>query len=108
MKKFDKALDFYLRGFNSEYIRRRTGLSKQLLLRQLKMNKTMYTKKDIHDYQINYIRNHYTKDQIVNAYSDLIEKYKEPYKLAKSHNLICLGCAFGDYKRVFQILIKEI
>lgn len=105
MGKLDKATDFYLRGFKSEYIKRRTGISIQSLLKQLKAKGVMYTKQDIIAYQIQYIQNHFTLDDVAQAYVQMSEQYVDLYKAQKHKDIVCLGCCFGNYKSVFVRLL---
>lgn len=107
MGKFEKAVDLYLRGFNSKYIKNRTGISMQSLLKQLLANGIRYTKNDIFEYQINYIQSRFSKDDISNAYIAIIEHYKNPSDAKRGRNITSLGCGFGDYVRVFKYLLGE-
>lgn len=109
MSKLDKAKDFYLRGFNGQYIKRRTNISIQSLLKQLNARGEYYTRFDIIDYQVKYIQQHYTNDDVINAYKNMSKKYKDPYKMSKGRHIVMLGCGFGDYAKVFsQILGADI
>lgn len=107
MGKLDKAKDLYLRGFNSKYIKRRTDISMQSLLKQLLSAGEVYTKDDIITYQIRYIRSKYTNADIESAYHEILSKYsnKELDRAKKGHTIECLGCGFGDYPKVFRELL---
>lgn len=105
MSKFEKAVDFYLRGFNSEFIKRRTGISMQSLLKQLLAKGIKYTKDDIVKYQIEYIKNKYSIDEIETSYKMLIVEHKNPDKERRGRYLVYLGCGFGDYPRVYKALL---
>lgn len=107
MGKFDKAVDFYLRGFNSQYIKRRTGISMQSLLKQLLAKGVKYTKDDIVQYQISYIRDKYTTSQIEEAYREMSARFDDPYKASKGRHIEMLGCGFGQYARVLKALLGE-
>lgn len=107
MSQFDKAVDFYLRGFNGQYIKRRTGISIQSLLKQLLSNGVRYTKSDIVEYQIKYIRNKFSADDIKAAYIEISRKHADLYKASKGKHIECLGCGFGDYPKVFRALLGE-
>lgn len=105
MDKLEKATDLYLRGFNGKYIKRRTNISIQSLLKQLKANGISYTKSDIINYQIQYIQSHYTIDDVKQAYIDMSKKHQYLYEAQKHKQIICLGCCFGDYSKVMTLLL---
>lgn len=105
MRKFTKAVDFYLRGFNSQYIKRRTGISMQSLLKQLLSKGVSYTKDDIVAYQVTYIRERYTTSEIEDAYRVMSNLYDDPYKSSKGRHVFMLGCGFGQYARVLKAII---
>lgn len=105
MNKLEKAENLYLRGFCGEYIKRRTGISIQQLLKRLLANNITYTKQDIVNYQINYIRSKYTISEIENAYKMISRKYASLEKSAKGKHIECLGCGFGQYPDVFTALL---
>jgi hypothetical protein len=107
MENFKRAEEFYLRGFRSEYIKRRTGVSTQRLLKYLLKNGVKYTKDDIVSYQINYIRCHFTTDEIKDAYRRMSEKFDNLDKAAHSKKIECLGCGFGQHARVFSELLGK-
>lgn len=105
MNKLKKAEDLYLRGFKSEYIKRRTNISIQSLLKQLLSQNIKYTKEDIIKYQIEYIRNKYTVDDVINAYIKISETFDNLEKASQRKEIICLGCCFGQYGKVFRDII---
>lgn len=105
MGKLDRAREFYLRGFGSQYIKRRTGISMQSLLKQLLANGDKLNKIDIVNYQISYIRERYTNEEICDAYRRLIRENDNPYELRRGRHLHYLGCGFGDYSKVFRELL---
>lgn len=107
MGKFEKAVDFYLRGFNSQYIKRRTGISMQSLLKQLLAKGVRYTKDDIIHYQISYIEKKYTTSQIEAAYRDMSATYEDPHKSSRGRHVVMLGCGFGNYARVLKALLGD-
>lgn len=108
MSKLSKATDFYLRGFPSSYIKRRTGISVQSLLKQLLAQGTVYTKDDITAYQIEYIRKRYSQDEIKEAYIQISRKYPDLYKAGHAKKIECLGCGFGNHARVFRALLGDV
>lgn len=107
MENFKKAEEFYLRGFGSEYIKRRTGVSMQKLLKYLLNNGIKYTKSDIVEYQIAYIREHYSIDEIITNYEMISQKYPNLEKASRGRHVECLGCGFGQYPLVFRKLLGE-
>lgn len=104
-QNFKKAEEFYLRGFRGEYIKRRTGVSIQQLLKHLLSNGVRYTKDDIVNYQIDYIRCRYSNDDIREAYRVMSQKFDDLDKAAHSKKIECLGCGFGQHARVFSNLL---
>lgn len=107
MSQFDKAVDFYLRGFNGTYIKRRTNISIQSLLKQLLAQGIRYTKDDIVVYQVQYIQKHYSCEDVRLAYMNIIRKYTDLEKARRGHHITCLGCGFGDYPRVFRKILGD-
>lgn len=107
MEKLKKAEELYLRGFCGEYIKRRTGVSIQSLLKQLLSQGIRYDKSDIVNYQIGYIQNHYTKDEVEQAYRDISKKYPVLDKVAHGKHIECLGCGFGQYSKVFSVILGQ-
>lgn len=106
MTKFDKAVDFYLRGFSSQYIKRRTGYTHQALLKELKSQGIIYSSEDIFDYQVKYIRSNYSVSDIRDAYAGLIVMMDDVRESDKSKiEVTSLGCGFGNYTRVFRELL---
>lgn len=108
MQNFKKAEVLYLRGFCGEYIKRRTGVSVQSLLKTLKSNGVTYTKHDIEAYQELYIRGRYTCEDVEAAYRMISKKYADLDKASRGRHIECLGCGFGSYRKLFEkILGKE-
>lgn len=108
MQNFKKAEILYLRGFCGEYIKRRTGVSVQSLLKTLKSNGVTYTKHDIEAYQELYIRGRYTCEDVEAAYWMISKKYADLDKASRGRHIECLGCGFGSYRKLFEkILGKE-
>ena len=107
MGQFNKAVDFYLRGFNSQYIKRRTGISMQSLLKQLLAKGVKYTKDDIVEYQISYIAERYSISEIEDAYRKMSATYKDPYKASRGRHIVMLGCGFGQYARVLKAILGD-
>lgn len=105
MGKFEKAVEFYLRGFNSQYIKRRTGIPMQSLLKQLKAKGVVYTKSDIIAYQVSYIREHYTPDEMKAAYRAMVQTHTDVYKASRGRHIHLLGCGFGDHAKVLRELL---
>lgn len=105
MSQFSKAEEFYLRGFNSQYIKRRTGISMQSLLKRLLAKGIKYTKQDVVNYQVEYISQRYDIDEIREGYCSIIRNYQNPYEIRRGRNIEVLGCGFGDYIHVFKKLL---
>lgn len=107
MSKLKKAEEFYLRGFNSQYIKRRTGISIQSLLKQLLANGVKYTPQDIENYQYEYIRSRYTNEEIIQSYKDISLKFDDIYLAGKKKQIDVLGCGFGNHAKVFRRLLGD-
>lgn len=107
MEKFKKAEELYLRGFCGEYIKRRTGVSIQSLLKRLLSQGIRYDKSDIVKYQIAYIQQRYTVDEVEQAYRDMSQKYPVLEKAARGKHIECLGCGFGQYTKVFSVILGQ-
>lgn len=107
MSQLDKAEELYLRGFNSKYIKRRTGISMQSLLKQLFAKGIRHSKQDVVNYQVEYISKKYTSDEIRDGYRSIIRNYQNPYDIRKGRHIEVLGCGFGDYIHVFKKLLGD-
>lgn len=105
MDKFEKAKDFYLRGFRGDFIKKRTGISVQQLLKRLLSNGVKYTKDDIVKYQIDYIKHHYNNEDIKKAYRLISQNFDNLDKASHAKRIECLGCCFGQHARVFSKLL---
>lgn len=100
MSKLEKAKEFYLRGFNSTYIKRRTGI----LSGELKKTYPEIDKQMIMKYQISYIREHYTIDDIKMKVQQGLS-ISNALKQAARRELCMLDCGFGPFDKVFNELL---
>lgn len=107
MSKLEKAMDLYLRGFNGQYIKSRTGISIQSLLKQLKAKGVHYVKQDIIEYQVAYIQERYSTEDVKAAYKAMSSKHEDLYAAQKHKQVICLGCCFGSYQKVMMALLGQ-
>lgn len=107
VSKFDKAVEFYLRGFGSTYIKQRTGISMQSLLKQLRAQGVTYTKDDIMAHQVAYITARYERTDIEAAYFAEMSRHDDPYKASRGRRVTMLGCGFGDYAKVLRRIIGD-
>lgn len=107
MTKLDKATDLYLRGFNGEYIKQRTGISVQSLLKQLLSKCIKYDKNDIISYQVLYIKSKYTIDDVIEAYKYIITTFGYNESMIKGKKIHVLGCGFGNYTKVFKQVLGD-
>lgn len=107
MGKLEQANDLYLRGFCSEYIKRRTGISTQQLLKQMRSRGVTYTKADVIKYQIAYIQSRYSVSEIVQEYERISKTYVNLDKAAHNKRIECLGCGFGQHAVVFRALLGD-
>ena len=83
MEQMQKAKEFYLRGFNSHYIRRRTGIC----LQDLKKQYPEIDKQMIINYQITYIQDRYTTDEISEALKQKLAfpNVRNQIKIGRAH-----------------------
>lgn len=107
MGKLEKAQEYYLRGFNGQYIKRHTGISIQSLLKTLAGQGIKYTEDDRQKYQIEYIKNKYTIDDIKKAYREMSDKHADIYKAGHSRKIEMLGCGFGNHAKVIKAIIGD-
>lgn len=105
MMKLERARELYLRGFGSKCIKQRTGISMQSLLKQLRAKGEVLSKAEIVAYQVAYIRENYTNDDICEAYRRMMCENDNPYELRRGRHLHYLGCGFGDYPKVCRKLL---
>ena len=103
--RYEKALDLYLRGFKSKYIKIRCGISTQSLLKQELAKGNRYTKHDILRYQQRYISDRYTCEDVIKAYKEMSSKFSSLEKAAHRREIITLGCCFGQYTPVFRNIL---
>lgn len=107
MSKLKKAEEFYLRGFGSQYIKRRTGISIQSLLKQLLSKGIKYTQIDIENYQYQYIKARYSDEEIIQAYKDISVKFDDIYLAGRKKQIEVLGCGFGNHAKIFRRLLGD-
>lgn len=107
MSKLKQAEELYLRGFGSEYIKRRTGISMQSLLKQLRAAGIVHTKDEIVQNQIRYIRDRYSVEEIEAAYETASSKYADMFKSCRGRHVEILGCAFGKIAPVMTALLGK-
>lgn len=103
----DTGLSFYLRGYTQTYIKKELGFDIKQELNDQKVLGFSYTKEDIIKYQIEYIKSHYTNDDVENAYIEISKKYPVLSKASRAHQIFVLDCCFGSYTPVFKVVIGE-
>ena len=103
MTDLEKAKEFYLRGFRSTYIKRRTGIRSG----ELKQHFPDIDKPTIMKYQIQYLGLRHSKDEIAEALEQALSVPNVEGQI-KSRAMMILGCAFGPFDKVFtELLGKE-
>lgn len=107
MTNLDKAINLYLRGFNNDYIKRRTNISIQSLLKKSLSNGIKYDKSSIIDFQIKYIKDNYCVSDVISAYEYIIETYGYDESIMKKKQIHVLGCGFGNYPKVFKAVLGD-
>lgn len=100
MSNIEKALEFYLRGFDSKYIKRRTGIAGSVV----KKEHPEIDKPTIMKHQVSYIRDHYDKDEI-EAQLRAALSFPNMIRQVRSRTMHLLGCGFGPYSKVFSELL---
>ena len=102
MPNMDKALQFYLRGFDSKYIKRRTGIARSMI-------KKMYPEIDkptIMKHQIAHIKERYDEMEIERQLRRALS-FPNADRQARTRTMHLLGCGFGPYHKVFRELLGE-
>lgn len=105
MTEIEKAIDLYLKGYKSSYIKDKTGISLKSLLKKLSLENIKYTKDDIYDYQYNYIISNYTVNDVEEAYRHMSKTYSDLSKAQGRREIFILGCCFGSYAKVFKRIL---
>lgn len=103
----DDAKELYLRGFNGSYIKAQTSISIQSMLKQLKTLGEVYTKDDIVQHQIDYLKENYTKADVIEAYAYIASNFDDLEKASRGKHINVLGCGFGNYKKVFVAILGK-
>ncbi len=104
---YENAINMYLLGYKGKDIKQQTGVSIQSLLKHLLAKNIVYTKDDIANYQINFIKKNYTIKEIMDAYVFMSETFDDLWDASRKKNIMVLGCVFGRYKIVFETLLGK-
>ena len=104
---YENARNMYLLGYKGKDIQRQTGVSVQSLLKYLLANGIVYTKDDIANHQIDFIRKNYTIEEVINAYITMSESFDDLWDASRKKKIMALGCVFGRYKVVFEKLLGK-
>lgn len=100
MSDKEKAFEFYLRGFDSKYIKRRTGIPGT----KVKQEHPEIDKPTIMKYQISYIKEHYDRETI-EAQLRTALSFPNMHRQVRTRTMHLLGCGFGPYGKVFSELL---
>lgn len=100
MSNLEKAKDFYLRGFSSKFIKRRTNVSNT----EIKQRFPEIDKPTIMKYQIAYIREHYDVEEIKKQLRQSLS-FPNVLRQIRLRDMRLLGCGFGPYTKVFSELL---
>lgn len=105
----DIARDLYFRGFRGDVIKSKTGLGLRKTQNELKKRKIDISKDAIIAYQTDYIRNNYSKKEIIRGYRIMHAKYdtSESRRLRHIGKLEMLGCSFGSYASVLTNILGK-
>ena len=107
MTNLKDAEILYLKGFNGTYIKNKSGISIQSLLKRLLSKGIKYNKEDIRNYQVQYIKDNYSLDDVERAYYDIVNGYDNLERAQKGKHIMVLGCGFGEYPKVFREILGK-
>lgn len=105
MSQLDAALDLRLRGFPFEDVEHRVGVSKSVLRAYARSIGESLSHSRISEYQIEYLRDRYSHDDLVDAYNQIMDTHKDIAEAKRTWKIESLGCRFGQYAPVFRALI---
>ena len=105
MTKIEKAKDLFLRGFRNDFIKKSTGFSTVDVRDMLRKECVPCSSADIVNYQVEYIKAHYSNEDVVSAYIDIIQNHVDPYHDGRLGRIFALDCCFGAYAKVVPAII---
>lgn len=105
MSELDKALDLRLRGFSFEEVYDRVGIAESVLKAYATSKGVRITYPRIQQHQIDYLRENYSHDELVDGYNYIMDTYPDVQAAKKAWEIEALGCKFGSYAPVFRVLL---
>lgn len=101
MNKIDKAKHFVLLGYGGKYTRKAFGIARQTIVDRFHI-----TSDDIIQYQINWIKDHYDEETILQEITKSLYVENLP-RVKQRRELEVMGCRFGNSIPVFTYLIGK-
>lgn len=110
MKKLDKAIQLYERGFDSKTISKLTGYRYATIRKVMTKQGRPWDKRAVVKAQIAWIQARYDQAAIEQAYLQMMQTTGDAMnrqRLARRKQLVLLGCHFGNYRLVLRQLLGD-
>ena len=110
MKKLDKAIQLYERGFDSKTISKLTGYRYATIRKAMTNQGRPWDKRAVVKAQVAWIQARYDQTAIERAYLQMMQTTGDAVnrqRLARRKRLVMLGCHFGNYRLVFRQLLGD-
>lgn len=108
MKKLDKAIQLYERGFDSKTISKLTGYRYATIRQAMIKQGRPWDKRAVVKAQVAWIQARYDQAAIERAYVQMMQTTGDAMnrrRLERRKKLVMLGCHFGNYRLVFRQLL---
>lgn len=110
MKKLDKAIQLYERGFDSKTISKLTGYRYVTIRKAMTKQGRPWDKRAVVKAQIAWIQARYDQVAIERAYLQMMQTTGDAInrrRLERRKQLVLLGCHFGNYRLVLRQLLGD-
>lgn len=110
MKKLDKAIQLYERGFDSKTISKLTGYRYATIRQAMTDQGRPWDKRAVVKAQIAWIQARYDQAAIERAYLQMMQTTGDVInrrRLERRKQLVLLGCHFGNYRLVLRQLLGD-
>lgn len=110
MKKLDKAIQLYERGFDSKTISKLTGYRYATIRKAMTNQGRPWDKRAVVKAQVAWIQARYDQVAIEQAYLQMMQTTGDAMnrqRLARRKKLALLGCHFGNYRLVLRQLLGD-
>lgn len=110
MKKLDKAIQLYERGFDSKTISKLTGYRYATIRKVMTKQGRPWDKRAVVKTQVAWIQARYDQATIERAYLQMMQTTGDAVnrqRLARRKQLVMLGCHFGNYRLVLRQLLGD-